>query len=83
MGNKKKKSRKYGHLEGVKNIKKLIPYFLKEKIKYLTLFAFSHDNWKRPRSEVSYLFFLFKDFLKINLNYLMENDVQIKFIGIK
>jgi len=79
--NKKNKPRKYGHLEGTKNIKKLIPYFIKKEIPYLTLFAFSLDNWSRPKSETSYLFFLFEDFLKKNLNFLLGSNVKIKFVG--
>jgi len=79
--NKKNKPRKYGHLEGTKNIKKLIPYFIKKKIPYLTLFAFGLDNWSRPKSETSYLFFLFEDFLKKNLNFLLGSNVKIKFVG--
>ena len=80
---KKNKLRKHGHLQGTRNIKKIIPYFIKNKISYLTLFAFSIDNWRRPKSETSYLFFLFQDFLKKNLEYLIENNVKIKFIGEK
>ena len=81
--NKKKKPRKFGHLEGTKNIKKIIPYFIKRKIPYLTLFAFGLDNWSRPKSETSYLLFLFEDFLKKNLSFLLDNNVKIKFVGEK
>ena len=80
---KKNKPRRLGHLQGTKNIKNLIPFFIKKKIPYLTLFAFGLDNWSRPKSETSYLFFLFQDFLKKNLNYLLKNNVKIKFIGEK
>ena len=80
---KRNKPRRFGHLQGTKNIKNLIPLFIKKKIPYLTLFAFGLDNWSRPKSETSYLFFLFQDFLKKNLNYLLENNVKIKFIGEK
>ena len=47
----------------------------------MTLFAFALDNWNRPKSEISYLFFLFENFLKKNLSYLIEKNVKIKFIG--
>ena len=80
---KKNKPRKFGHLQGTKNIKKLIPFFIKKKIPYLTLFAFGLDNWKRPKEETSYLFYLFQDFLDKNLNFLLDNNVKIKFIGEK
>ena len=79
----KKKPRNYGHLEGTKNIKNFIPYCKKKKIPYLTLFAFGLDNWRRPKKEISYLFFLFQDFLRKNTQYLLENNVKIKFIGEK
>ena len=78
---KKNKPRKHGHLKGTENIKNLIPYFIKKKIPFLTLFAFGLDNWNRPKSEISYLFFLFENFLKKNLSYLIEKNVKIKFIG--
>ena len=78
---KKNKPRKYGPLKGTENIKNLIPYFIKKKIPFLTLFAFALDNWNRPKSEISYLFFLFENFLKKNLSYLIEKNVKIKFIG--
>jgi len=81
--NKKNKPRKYGHLHGTKNIKNLIPYFVKKKISYLTLFVFGLDNWNRPQSEISYLFFLLEDFLKKNMKYLLDNKIKIKFIGEK
>jgi len=80
---KKNKPRSFGHFQGTKNIKNLIPFFIKNKIPYLTLFAFGLDNWNRPKSEISYLFFIFQDFLKKNLNYLLKNNVKIKFIGEK
>jgi len=78
---KKNQPRKYGHLKGSENIKFIVNYCLKTNIPYLTLFAFGLDNWNRPKSETSYLFFLFEDFLNKNLNYLLENNIKIKFIG--
>ena len=55
-GLKKKKSRNFGHKEGLKSIEEIINISLKSKIKFLTLFVFSADNWKRPKQEVEYLF---------------------------
>ena len=81
--NKKNKSRKYGHLKGTENIKNLVNYFVKKKIPYLTLFAFGFDNWSRPKSELSYLFFLFEDFIKKNSNHFSDKNIKIKFIGEK
>ena len=63
-GLKKKKSRNFGHKEGLKTVEKIIKETIKNKIKYLTLFAFSTENWKRPKSEVNYLFNLLESFIK-------------------
>ena len=78
---KKKKSRKFGHLYGAKNIEKIAKFCIKKNISYLTLFAFSSDNWARPKLEISNLFFLFEEFFKKNLNRLLESNLKIKFIG--
>ena len=56
---------------------------IKNKIKYLTLFAFSTENWKRPKSEINYLFKLLESFLKMKLNEFHENDIKLKIIGEK
>ena len=78
---KKNKPRSHGHYYGTKNIYKIVNFCLKKKISYLTLFAFGLDNWKRPKSETDYLFFLFQDFIEKNLNLLLKKDIKIKFIG--
>ena len=78
---KRKKPRKYGHLKGTENLKNIIDFSLKQKIKNLTLFAFGIDNWRRPTSETSYIFSLLENFLKKNLNILIEKNVKINFIG--
>ena len=54
-GLKKKKSRKYGHIQGIATLKKIIIVASKKNIKYLTLYAFSTENWKRPQLEVKFL----------------------------
>ena len=55
-GIKKKNSRNVGHKEGLKSVEKIIKQSLKKKIKYLTLYAFSTENWKRPKKEIKFLF---------------------------
>ena len=62
-GLKHKKSRNKGHKAGLKTVEKIIKTSINQKIKYLTLYAFSTENWKRPKKEVNYLFNLLKDFL--------------------
>ena len=69
-GLKKKKSRNLGHKEGLKTAEKIIEETIKNKIKYLTLFAFSTENWKRPKKEVSFLFNLLENFLINSPNFL-------------
>ena len=65
-GVKKKKSRNFGHKAGLKTVENIIKETIKNKIKFLTLFAFSTENWRRPKSEVTYLFNLLEKIL-INL----------------
>jgi len=66
---------------GLQNINKVIEHCIKLKIKYLTLYTFSTENWNRPKKEVNYLFYLFKYFYKKNFNKLNKNNIRIKFIG--
>ena len=80
-GLKKYKDRNKGHYFGLQNINKIIKDCIKIKIKYLTLYTFSTENWNRPKKEIDYLFFLFKYFYKKNFNKLNKNNIKIKFIG--
>ena len=61
-GIKKKKSRNYGHNEGVKVVEKIIAEAISNNIKYLTLFTFSTENWKRPKKEINFLFNLIENY---------------------
>ena len=80
-GLKKYNDRNKGHYYGLQNINKVIEHCIKIKIKYLTLYTFSTENWNRPKKEIDYLFFLFKYFYKKNFNKLNKNNIKIKFIG--
>jgi undecaprenyl diphosphate synthase len=80
-GQKKYNDRNKGHYYGLQNINKVIEHSIKLKIKYLTLYTFSTENWNRPKKEVNYLFYLFKYFYKKNFNKLYKNNIRIKFIG--
>ena len=82
-GVKHKKSRNLGHKEGLKTVEKIIKLSIKRKIKYLTLFAFSTENWKRPKNEVNFLFELLENFLKEKINMLIKNNIKLKIIGNK
>jgi len=78
---KNKKSRNQGHREGLNTVEKIIKESIKKKIKFLTLFAFSTENWKRPKKEINFLFGLLHDFLKKKTNELNENGIKFKVIG--
>ncbi len=80
-GIKHKKSRNLGHKEGLRAVEKIIRISIKNKIKYLTLFAFSTENWKRPKKEVNFLFELLENFLKDKINMLIKNNIKLKIIG--
>ena len=81
MGIKKKKSRNYGHLHGIKNVQKIIQASIKKKLKYLTLYTFSTENWKRPLDEVNFLFKILENYIDKELNKLIQKKIKIKIIG--
>lgn len=70
-----------GHYEGMQNVKRIVRHAADIKIKYLTLYAFSTENWSRPRSEVNYLLRLPTDFLGTFLPELIERNVRVTVIG--
>ena len=82
-GLKNKKSRKAGHRSGLKAVEKIIDETIKQKIKYLTLFAFSTENWKRPKNEINYLFKLLENFLLSKISELNKQNIRLNIIGIK
>ena len=82
-GLKNKNSRNAGHKEGIKVVEKVINYSIGKRIKYLTLFAFSTENWKRPKAEINFLFDLLEVFIKKKLTELNKNNIRIKIIGNK
>ena len=82
-GLKHKKSRNYGHRAGLRTVEKVIKISLRKKIPYLTLFAFSTENWRRPQKEINFLLKLLENFLKTKLNQLIEQKIKLKIIGDK
>tara|TARA_B100000902_G_C27043327_1_gene780454 strand:- start:215 stop:859 length:645 start_codon:yes stop_codon:yes gene_type:complete len=82
-GVKYKKSRNAGHKAGLKTVEKIIKETIKNKIKFLTLFAFSTENWKRPKKEIDYLFSLLENFLLARIKYLHKQNIKIKILGSK
>ena len=79
----RRKSRNYGHQQGLRTIEKIVDYSIKEKISYLTLFTFSSENWKRPKTEVNFLFKLLENYFKKNLHKVIKNGIKVKIIGNK
>ena len=82
-GLKKKNNRNYGHKIGLKTVEKIITETVKRKIKFLTLYAFSTENWKRPKKEINFLFSLLENFLKNRINELHKQNIKLKIIGVK
>ena len=80
-GLKHRKSRNIGHREGLNTVESIIKESLKLKIKYLTLYTFSTENWKRPKKEINFLFNLLENFLIKKIDNLIKNEIKIKFIG--
>jgi len=82
-GVKHKKSRNLGHKQGLKTVEKIIKTSIKNKIKYLTLYAFSTENWKRPKKEINFLFNLLENFLLSKISDLNKRNIKLKIIGKK
>ena len=82
-GLKYKNSRNAGHKAGLDTVEMIIKASIKNKIKHLTLYAFSTENWKRPKKEVNYLFNLLENFLIDRVEELHKENIKLKIIGIK
>jgi len=82
-GLKNKNSRNAGHKAGLKTVEKIIKETIKNKIDFLTLYAFSTENWKRPKKEINYLFSLLQTFLIERIEELHKQNIKLKIIGIK
>ena len=82
-GIKHKNSRNAGHKAGLNTVEKIIKETIKNKIKHLTLYAFSTENWKRPKTEINFLFNLLENFLKNRIQELHKKNIKLKIIGNK
>jgi len=82
-GLKYKSSRNEGHKEGLKTVEKIIKESIKQKINFLTLYAFSTENWNRPKKEVNYLFNLLENFLSNKIEDLHKQNIKLNIIGVK
>ena len=82
-GLKYKNSRNAGHKVGLNTVEKIIKETIKNKIKFLTLFAFSTENWKRPKKEIEFLFNLLENFLSSRITELHKQNIKLKILGTK
>ena len=80
-GLKHKKSRNLGHKAGLNTVEKIIRSSVKNKVKHLTLYAFSTENWKRPKNEINFLFNLLNDFIDQKIDDFIKNKIKLKIIG--
>ena len=82
-GLKNKNSRNQGHKAGLNTVDKIIKESIKQKIKYLTLYVFSTENWNRPKKEIDYLFNLLENFLLNRIEDLNKKNIRLKIVGVK
>ena len=82
-GLKNKNSRNAGHKAGLLTVEKIIKSSIKQKIKHLTLYAFSTENWRRPKKEINFLFNLLEQFLINRIDDLHKQNIKLKIIGVK
>ena len=79
-GIKHKNSRNSGHREGLNVVETVIEECIKEKIKHLTLYTFSTENWKRPKKEINFLFSLLENFLTNKINDLIKKKLNLNLL---
>ena len=82
-GLKNKNSRNAGHKAGLIVVEKIIKESIRRKIKFLTLYAFSTENWKRPKKEINYLFNLLENFLIKKIDDLNKQNIKLNVLGVK
>jgi len=80
-GLKKRGSRNYGHLKGIKAVETIIKASIKKRISFLTLYTFSTENWQRPENEINFLFDLIRKSLKKNLKKIIKKGIKVNVIG--
>jgi len=80
-GQKKNKGRNFGHVNGVKTVKKIVESSIKFKIPFISFYVFSTENWKRPKNEINFLFKLLINYFKDELNTVISNGIKITIIG--
>ena len=80
-GQKRNKGRNFGHINGVKTVKRVVEYSVKFKIPVITFYVFSTENWKRPKGEINFLFNLIMNYFRKELNNVVKNKIKINIVG--
>ena len=80
-GKKKGKSRNFGHLKGIEIVKDIVKNSIKLKIPIITFYVFSSENWKRPKSEINFLFKLIKNYFLKEIKNIIKQGIKINIIG--
>ncbi len=80
-GRKKNKGRNYGHLKGVETVKKIVKSSIKHRIPFVTFFVFSSENWKRPKTEINFLFKLIKNYFFKEIDSVTKQGIKINILG--
>ena len=80
-GKKKNKGRNFGHLKGVETVKKIVKNSIKLKIPFITFYVFSSENWKRPKTEIKFLFQLIKSYFHKEIDNVTKQGIKINIIG--
>ena len=80
-GQKKNKGRNFGHFNGVETVKKIVKKSFKLKIPIITFYVFSTENWRRPKSEINFLFKLIINYFRQELDTVISNGIKINIIG--
>ena len=80
-GQQRNKGRNFGHFNGVETVKKIVAKSAKLKIPIITFYVFSTENWKRPKSEINFLFKLIINYFKQELDKVILNGIKINIIG--
>ena len=80
-GKKKRKKRNYGHLKGVDTVKKIVKSSIRFKVPIVTFYVFSSENWKRPKTEISFLFKLIKSYFIKEIQNVISQGIKINILG--
>ena len=80
-GKKKRKERNYGHLKGVDTVKKIVKSSIRLKVPIVTFYVFSSENWKRPKTEISFLFRLIRNYFTKEIQSVISQGIKINILG--